>query len=101
MNYGKPSRHRPREFINAGIYPDKLPQGKPYFCLGRSKRTNQYGLFQEQYGTYTLKEDFRLLDGREDVAIIDVERRTHTGAKFPQQFCYSQRGEERLLTAYV
>lgn len=53
------------------------------------------------YGSYTLQEDFQLLPFVEDVAVIDIARRTHVGAIFPQRFCYSQRGDEHILTAHV
>ena len=100
MLHGKPSIYQPRDFKRAGINLDNEPQGKPYFCIGQSKKNQRYGLFSERFGVYTLEETFRLLGGREDVAVIDVLRKTHMGCPYNQQFCYSQRGEEQLWTAY-
>lgn len=97
---GKPSRHQPWDFRKAGIFIDKEPEGKPYFRLGKSKN-GCYGLFSEKLGVYTLEETFGLLEGREDVAVIEVLRKTHTGCPYNQQFCYSRRGEEQLWTVYV
>ena len=101
MRHGKPSRHQPWDFRKAGIFIDKQPEGEPYFCLGKSNKNGRYGLFNERYGIYTLQENCTLLDGREDVAVIAVKRRAHTGVIFLQQFCYSRRGEEHLLTVHV
>ncbi|MDP3639673.1 MAG: hypothetical protein Q8R53_00535 [Nanoarchaeota archaeon] len=101
MNYGKPSRNQPWDLGRAGIFIDKQLEGKPYFCLGKSQKNGRYGLFNEHYGVYALQEKCTLLDGREDVAVMAIERRAHTGAIFSQQFCYSRREEEHLLTAHV
>lgn len=98
--FGKPSRHQPWDFRKAGIFIDKEPEGKPYFCLGKSKN-GCYGLFSERFGVYTLEETVGLLERREDVAVIEVLRITHTGCPYNQQFCYSRRGEEQLWTAYI
>src|SRR3989344_5590226 len=101
MRYGKPSIYKPGDFKRAGINLDHEPQGKPYFCIGQSKKNQRYGLFRERFGIYTLEETFEFLEEREDVAVIDVLRKTHTGCPYNQQLCYSEWGEEQLWTAYV
>lgn len=101
MRYGRPSIYQPPDFKRAWINLDDRPQGQPYFRLGKSKKNNQWGLFQEIYGLYTLEETAQLLNGRTDVAVIDVLRKHYTNLLFPQRFCYSQRGDQQIVTAHV